>query len=82
MSRIVAAAALFFVAVSCSQGRSKPTPDEVKAFLTEGGRGKGTDTEVNSRIRVTTRQGEVTLYIETCDQDHNRAVLHRSYIAR
>ena len=34
--------------------------DEVKAFLTEGNRGKRTDTDVNSRIRVTTRQGEVS----------------------
>ncbi len=56
--------------------------DEVQAFLTEASKGKGTDTEVNSRIRVTTRQGEAALYIETRDQDHKGAVLHRSYIAR
>ena len=44
MSRIVAAAALFFVAVSCSQGRSKPTPDEVnlldRALAAMGGEQK------------------------------------------
>ncbi len=56
--------------------------DEVQAFLTEASKGKGTDTEVNRRIRVTTRQGEAALYIETRDQDHKGAVLHRSYIAR
>ena len=56
--------------------------DEVQAFLTEASKGKGTDTVVNRRIRVTTRQGEAALYIETRDQDHKGAVLHRSYIAR
>ena len=56
--------------------------DEVKAFLSEGSRGKGTDTEVNSRIRVTTRQGEAALAIESRDQDHKGALIHRSYIAR
>src|SRR5262249_29969245 len=57
--------------------------DEVKAFLTEGSRGKGTDTrKVTSRIQVTTRQGEVALCIETRDQDHQGVVVHRSYIAR
>jgi len=56
--------------------------DEVQAFLAEGNKGKGTDTEVNRRIRVTTRQGEAALCIETRDQDHKGAVLHRSYLAR
>jgi hypothetical protein len=56
--------------------------DEVKAFLTEAGKGKATDTEVNSRIHVTTRQGEAGHSIETRDQDHKGAVIHRSYIAR
>lgn len=56
--------------------------DEVKAFLTEGTKGKGTDTPVTSRIQVTTRQGDVGLCIETRDQDHKGAVVHRSYIAR
>ncbi len=56
--------------------------DEVKAFLTEGSKGKGTDTEVNRRIQVTTRQGEAALCIETRDRDHKDAIIHRSYIAR
>ena len=56
--------------------------DEIQAFLTEAGKGKRTDTEVNGRIRVTTRQREAALTIETRDQDHNGAVLHRSYLAR
>ena len=55
--------------------------DEVQAFLAEGNKGKGTDTEVNRRIRVTTRRGETVLCIETRDQDHQGAVVHRSYIA-
>lgn len=56
--------------------------DEVQAFLAEGSKGKGTETEVNRRIRVTTRQGESALYIETRDQDHKGAIIHRSYIVR
>lgn len=56
--------------------------DEVRAFLTEGSRGKGTDTEVNKRIRVTTRQGAAALYVESRDLEHQGAVVHRSYIAR
>ena len=56
--------------------------DEVKAFLAEGSTGKRTDTDVNRRIRVTTRQGEVALCIEARDRDHKGALVHRSYIAR
>lgn len=56
--------------------------EEVKAFLLEGSKGKATETELNKRIRVTTRQGETAHFIETRDQEHQGAVLHRSYIAR
>jgi ARG and Rhodanese-Phosphatase-superfamily-associated Protein domain len=56
--------------------------DEVRAFLNEGSRAKGTDTEVSKRIRVTTRQAPAALCIETRDQEHEGAVVHRSYIAR
>jgi hypothetical protein len=56
--------------------------DEVQAFLTEGSKGKGTDTQVNNRIRVTTHQGEAAHYVETRDQDDQGAIVHRSYIAR
>ena len=57
--------------------------DEVKAFLSEGNKGKEEkETKVNSRILVTTRQGETGLCIETRDQEHKGAVVHRSYIAR
>jgi hypothetical protein len=56
--------------------------DEVQTFLKEGSKGKGTDTDVNSRIQVTTRQSELGTYIETRDQGHKGAVIHRSYIAR
>ncbi len=56
--------------------------EEVRTFLVDGSKGKGTDTDVNSRIRVTTRQTETALTIETRDQDHKGAVVHRSYIAR
>jgi ARG/rhodanese/phosphatase superfamily protein len=56
--------------------------DEVKAFLSEGSKGKRTDTDVNKRIRVTTRQGAAALYIESRDRDHKGTILHRSYIAR
>ena len=51
------------------------------AFLTEGTKGKGTTTDVTSRIRVTTRKGEAGLSIETRDQDSKGAIIHRSYIA-
>jgi hypothetical protein len=56
--------------------------EEVKEFLTAGAKGKGTDTDVNRRIRVTTRQGEAGLFVESRDRDHKGAMLHRSYIAR
>src|SRR5206468_3421720 len=55
---------------------------EVQAFLAAGGKGKATETEVNSRIRVTTREGEAGLCVETRDQDHKGAVIHRTFIAR
>jgi hypothetical protein len=56
--------------------------DEVKTFLRDGSKGKGTETTVNKRIQVTTRQGEAAHCVETRDQDHQGAILHRSYIAR
>jgi len=55
---------------------------EIMAFLSEGSKGKRTDTDVNSRIKVTTRHGEVAVCVETRDQDHKGAVIHRSFIAR
>jgi hypothetical protein len=56
--------------------------DEIEAFLAEASEGKRTDTDVNRRIRVTTREGETTVSIETRDQDRKGAIVHRSVIAR
>jgi hypothetical protein len=56
--------------------------DEIRAFLTDASKGKESDTEVNSRIRVITRQGEAGLCIETRDQEHKGVIIHRSMIAR
>ena len=55
---------------------------EITAFLAAGSPGKRTDTEVNRRIDVTTHANETNISMETRDQAHRGAVIHRSYIAR
>ena len=57
-------------------------PDEIRAFLTALNQGKAKETKVNDRIRATTRENENGIAIETRDQQHQGAMLHRSYIAR
>jgi hypothetical protein len=57
-------------------------PDEIRAFLAAKGEGKTTETKVNDRIRVTTRQDENGIRIETRDEEKDRAMIHRSYIVR
>lgn len=56
--------------------------DELRSFLVAGNEGKSTETKVDRRIHVTTRENATTLSIETRDQDHQGAMLHRSYLAR
>jgi hypothetical protein len=56
--------------------------DEIKAFLAAGDTGKRTQTTVNRRIAVTTRANETNVSVETRDQAHKGALVHRSYIAR
>lgn len=53
-------------------------PDEIRAFLAVKGEGKTTETKVNDRIRVTTRQDENGVCIETRDQEKKRALIHGS----
>ena len=57
-------------------------PDEIRAFLATGDKGKPAETKVNDRIHVTTRSNENAVSIETRDQEHKGALIHRSYIAR
>jgi hypothetical protein len=57
-------------------------PDEVRAFLAVGDRGRRAETKVNGRIRVTTQEDESRVWVETRDQANKGAMIHRSYIAR
>jgi hypothetical protein len=56
--------------------------DEVNAFLASGTKGKRTATEVNRRIDVIRFENETAVSVESRDQEHKGAFLHRSYIAR
>jgi hypothetical protein len=56
--------------------------DEITAFLTAGGEGEPMKTEVNRRTDVLRREKESVVSIETRDEGHQGAVIHRSYIAR
>jgi ARG/rhodanese/phosphatase superfamily protein len=56
--------------------------DEIMSFLTTGSQARQTDTTVNSRVRVTRREGETSVSIESRDQAHQGALIHRSDIAR
>jgi hypothetical protein len=56
--------------------------DEIAAILTAAGQGKPLKTEVNRRTDVLRRETETAVSIETRDEGHQGAVLHRSYIAR
>jgi hypothetical protein len=56
--------------------------DEIAAFLTAAGQGKAIETEVNRRTDVLRRETEIAVSIETHDEGHQGAVIHRSYIAR
>lgn len=57
-------------------------PDEIRAFLSARGEGKASETKVNDRIHVTTRQDDKGVFIETLDQKNKGAMIHRSFIAR
>ena len=57
-------------------------PNEVRAVLDTGAQGKRVETKVNDRIHVTTRENESGVSIETRDQEHKGALIHRSSIAR
>jgi hypothetical protein len=56
--------------------------DEIRAFLAALNQGKPSETTVNDRIRVATREDASGVSIETRDQEHKGALIHRSYIAR
>lgn len=57
-------------------------PGEIQAFLTAINEGKTSETKVNNRIRVRTRQNEKGVSIETRDSENKEALIHRSFIAR
>ena len=56
--------------------------DEITAFLKAGSQGEPIKTEVNRRTDVLRREMETVVSIETRDEGHRGAVIHRSYIAR
>ncbi len=56
--------------------------DEIAAFLTAASQGKPIETEVNRRTCVLRRETETAVSIETRDEGHQGAVVHRSYVAR
>jgi hypothetical protein len=57
-------------------------PDEIRAFLAAGGKGKPIESKVDDRVHVTTRENENVVSIETRDKENKGAMIHRSYIAR
>jgi hypothetical protein len=57
-------------------------PDEVAAFLAAADHGMPAETEVNRRVRVARRENETAVVVESRDQGHQGALLHRNYIAR
>jgi hypothetical protein len=56
--------------------------DEISALLAAGGKGKPTETKVNDRVHVTTRENENVVSMETRDKESKGAMIHYSYIAR
>ncbi len=61
----------------------KPTSAEnVRGFLSEAEKGKGTDKNVNARVNLLTREDNENILFETRDRADQGAVVHRNYIKK
>ncbi|HVQ36086.1 MAG TPA: DUF6569 family protein, partial [Pyrinomonadaceae bacterium] len=61
----------------------KPASAEnVRGFLSEAEKGKGTDKDVNARVNLMTREDSENILFETRDRADKGAVVHKNYIKK
>jgi hypothetical protein len=61
----------------------KPASAEnVKGFLSESEKAKGSDKDVNARVNLLTREDSENIFFETRDKQQNGAWIHRNYIKK
>ncbi len=59
-----------------------PSPQVVWSCLEEAGKGKSSEKQVSSRIRMVTRESESILLFETRDQNKNNDWIHQNYLRK
>jgi hypothetical protein len=65
------------------QKEFKPTSaDNVRGFLSEAEKGKGTDKDVDARVNLVTREDSENILFETRDRADKGAVVHKNYIKK
>jgi hypothetical protein len=61
----------------------KPASAEnVKGFLSESEKAKGSDKDVNARVNLLTREDDENIFFETRDKGQDGAWIHRNYIKK
>ena len=64
-------------------GKFKPASAEnVKGFLSDSEKAKGSDKDVNARVNLLTREDAHNIFFETRDKQENGAWIHRNYIKK
>ena len=64
-------------------GKFKPaSPDNVRGFLSDSEKAKGSEKDVNARVNLMTREDDENIFFETRDKKENGAWIHRNYIKK
>lgn len=59
-----------------------PTPESVRAFLTEAEGGQAFQGQAGERNRVIRQETGAQMLMDTCDSERGNVVLHRAYLAK